>query len=88
MLKINGLIRKTLITLLTASSLLTAVESQAAGHCGEVWNGTIERARVQIQATGETWVLFYTYPGNNADYIGYVKSELMGEGGHKRVPAA
>ena len=25
----------------------------------------------------ETWVLFYTYPSNNVDYIGYVKSELM-----------
>ena len=77
MLKINGLISKTLITLLTGLSLLTTVESQAAGHCGEVWNGTIERARVQVQANGETWLLFYTYPGNNADYIGYVKSDLM-----------
>jgi hypothetical protein len=72
MLTINRLITNVLL----ASTLFAAAASEAS-NCGKVWNGTIERVRVQEQDNGDTIMLLYAYPGNNADFIGNTKSPLM-----------
>jgi hypothetical protein len=70
MTKFNQVFTSLTTKTLVALSLFVSVESQAA-LCDQVWTGTIERARVQEQATGETVVRLYITPGHNADYVGY-----------------
>ena len=79
MMKFNRLIANTLLTV----SLFGAAQASAANLCNQVWNGTVERLRVQEQASGETVVRLYLHPGNNADYAGYTTSEFMVDALHK-----
>jgi hypothetical protein len=62
---------------LLAVSLLAGTSAQAANLCNGVFNGTVERLRVQEQASGETVVRLYMYPGTNAEYAGYTTSDFM-----------
>ena len=62
---------------LLAVSLLAGTSAQAANLCGGVFNGTVERLRVQEQASGETVVRLYMYPGTNSEYAGYTTSDHM-----------
>ncbi len=71
MSKFNSLVAKSVLVL----SLFAAAGAQASNLCGGVYNGTVERLRVQEQANGETVVRLYTYPGTNAEYAGYTSSE-------------
>ena len=73
MFKINRIITKVVV----AAALLTAFDSQAANLCNQVFSGNIERIRTQVQASGETVMRVYLHPGNNADYAGYVTSDMM-----------
>jgi hypothetical protein len=49
-------INRSIINILLASTLFTAAASEAS-NCGKVFNGTIERVRVQEQANGDTIML-------------------------------
>lgn len=69
----NSLVVKSLL----AATLLTGASAQAANLCGGVFNGTVERLRVQEQSNGDTVVRLYMYPGNNAQYAGYTTSDFM-----------
>ena len=73
MLKINRLITRAAVAL----TLFSATQSQAANLCDQVWNGSVERIRVQQQASGETVFRVYLTPGNTAQYVGYTTSGFM-----------
>ena len=73
MLNLKTTIATSIITLTVFAS--TAVE--AGNLCNQVWKGEVERVRVQEQASGETVMRLYIYPGNNADYAGYTESSFM-----------
>lgn len=64
----------TVIMTLTA---LASASVEANNLCNQVWKGEVERVRVQEQASGETVMRLYLYPGNNADYAGFTESSFM-----------
>ena len=72
-------IKARLVKSLAVFTLLAAGSAQAGNLCNQVWSGTVERLRVQEQASGETVMRLYVHPGNNADYAGYVTSEFMAD---------
>lgn len=73
MSKFNSLVVKSLL----AMAVFSGTNVQAANLCDGVFNGTVERLRVQEQSNGDTVVRVYMYPGNNAEYAGYVSSDYM-----------
>ena len=75
MLNINRFAIKTAFAL----TLFSALPAQAANMCNQVWNGTVERLRVQDQANGDTVMRLYLHPGNNSDYAGYTKTDFMAD---------
>ncbi len=63
-------------TLVSTACLTVSAPTIAANMCNQVWNGTIERIRVQ-QTSNETVARVYIYPGSNSEYVGYVSSDFM-----------
>ncbi len=59
--------------------VFASFQSQGANLCDQVWRGSVERLRVQEQASGEVLMRLYVYPGNNSEYAGYSSSYYMVE---------